>query len=205
MEIKYTMDSFFQQLQDVLLAQPIQDVKLSIDGVMYPIGYDSKLVSKVIELFVVEKMKALCNALGIRYQENEVQNRYPDFVVFTDDDRPIAMDIKTSYLKNETNIAGFTLGTYKGYFKERTSTKNSMFPYESFMRHVCICMIYTRTDTGIHSKHVILTDKWRIASRKAGSGNTCNIGSIQNLRMLLKGDTEFTCEDEFNQYWLNKS
>ncbi|MDR3559814.1 MAG: type II restriction endonuclease, partial [Negativicutes bacterium] len=45
-------------------------------------------------------------------------------------------------------------------------------------------------------------EKWRIASARAGSGNTTNIGSITgNLGDFVSGAGVFETEDEFLAYW----
>jgi hypothetical protein len=45
-------------------------------------------------------------------------------------------------------------------------------------------------------------EKWRIASDRAGSGNTTNIGSITGkLDDFVQGNGVFKSEDEFLEYW----
>ena len=49
------------------------------------------------------------------------------------------------------------------------------------------------------------SEKWRIASDKPGSGNTANIGSIQNVNDILAGNGVFAKAGEkiFDDYWAN--
>ena len=50
-----------------------------------------------------------------------------------------------------------------------------------------------------------VTEKWKIACDKGGSGNTANIGSINNIDDIIKGKGMFSKlgEDWFDEYWMN--
>lgn len=175
------------------------------DGVKYKLGNDSKIISKIYEVIIIEKLKDLLDDKGFNYMENDIQNKYPDFIIISkiQKEKYYAVDIKSTYLKNNTIINGFTLGTYKGYFKDRESLKSIVKPYNNFTKHFCICVIYTRTDISIPVNHIIVREKWEIARNGTGSGNTCNIGSIKLLSDLLDNNPYFSSEDEFNTFWLN--
>ena len=47
--------------------------------------------------------------------------------------------------------------------------------------------------------------KWKIASDRAGSGNTRNIGGIVEIEKLIAGEGPFSelGEDVFDDYWMN--
>lgn len=49
-------------------------------------------------------------------------------------------------------------------------------------------------------------EKWKISSDKGGSGNTANIGSIQYIDNLSKGNGVFKNlgENIFDEYWINQ-
>jgi hypothetical protein len=49
-------------------------------------------------------------------------------------------------------------------------------------------------------------EKWNISSDKGGSGNTANIGSIQYIDDILKGNGVFKNLGEkiFDEYWINQ-
>ena len=176
------------------------------DGIKYKLGYDSKIISKIYEVIIIENLKKLLDDKGFEYIENEIQNKYPDFIIISkiQKEKYYAIDIKSTYLKKKTEINGFTLGTYKGYFKDRKSLKSIVKPYKNFIKHFCICIIYSRTDKKkIPVDYIIIREKWEIARNSSGSGNTCNIGSIKLLSDLLNNKPYFTSEDEFNTFWLN--
>ncbi|MBN2894886.1 MAG: hypothetical protein JXK05_03220, partial [Campylobacterales bacterium] len=52
---------------------------------------------------------------------------------------------------------------------------------------------------------VFFAEKWKIASDKAGSGNTKNIGSVKEIDRMVSGRGIFTKQDDgyevFNKYW----
>lgn len=50
-----------------------------------------------------------------------------------------------------------------------------------------------------------MTEKWKIASDKGGSGNTANIGSINNIADIISGQGMFSKlgENWFDDYWMN--
>jgi hypothetical protein len=109
------MDVFLRDFQsnfNVILSKEMNDIdiKIQMGKRVIAVGHDSKLVSKILESFVIVILVDYCNKHEIKFQENDIQNKYPDFVMFYED-RPIAIDIKTSYSVKEDTISGFTLGT----------------------------------------------------------------------------------------------
>ena len=50
-----------------------------------------------------------------------------------------------------------------------------------------------------------VAEKWKIASDKSGSGNTANIGSINNIEDILCENGMFSKlgESWFDDYWMN--
>lgn len=153
----------------------------------------------------------------------EHQNHYPDITFITEDNEKIALDLKSTYYKNENTVNGFTLGSFTGYFRNRQSTKNILFPYEEYSAHFILGIIYRRTETKIneYKKYnindlenitsvakdftFILHEKWKISSDKPGSGNTKNIGSVKKIDDLIKGNGPFSKRGEktFDNYWIN--
>ncbi|MEA1053623.1 type II restriction endonuclease, partial [Lamprobacter modestohalophilus] len=101
---------------------------------------------------------------------------------------------------------------------------NIQFPYGTYSGHYCLGIIYDRVDsrdidetkilnldslTSITSVvgnfHFFIAEKWRIASDKSGSGNTANIGSINNIDDIIQGKGMFSKlgEEWFDDYWMN--
>ena len=114
-----------------------------------------------------------------------------------------------------------TLGAFTGYFRNRDSKKNTTFPYQDYQSHLVLGVIYTQVAESANEKNVYKLDeiesiesvikdfqffvqpKYKIASASPGSGNTKNIGAINNLERLIKGQGVFSelGEDVYDDYW----
>lgn len=195
---------------------------------VYTISADTKIISKILEIHLFPKVLEFAQLNGYKVVLAEHQNYYPDvsFVKIDDESIRFAVDFKTTYRNpNKPHLCnGFTLGSHGEYFANRTSTKNIQFPYRSYLGHFCLGIIYDRADitsideTKIHTVddlHSItsvvknfqffVTEKWKIASDKSGSGNTANIGSINNIDDIINGNGLFSKlgENWFDDYWMN--
>jgi hypothetical protein len=195
---------------------------------VYTISADTKIISKILEIHLFPKVLEFAQLNGYKVVLAEHQNYYPDvsFVKIADESIRFAVDFKTTYRNpNKPHLCnGFTLGSHGEYFENRTSTKNIQFPYSSYLGHFCLGIIYDRADiTSIDETKIyavddlnlitsvvknfqfFVTEKWKIASDKSGSGNTANIGSINNIEDIINGDGLFTKlgESWFDDYWMN--
>jgi hypothetical protein len=195
---------------------------------VYTISSDTKIVSKILEIHLFPKILHFAQVNGYKVVLADHQNYYPDlsFVKASDESIKFAVDFKTTYRnpKKPYLCNGFTLGSHGKYFEHRTSTKNIQFPYGAYSGHFCLGIIYDRAngasidETKIHSideLHSIasvvgnfqffVTEKWKIASDKGGSGNTANIGSINNIADIVSGQGMFSKLGEhwFDEYWIN--
>ncbi|MCG2774854.1 MAG: EcoRV family type II restriction endonuclease [Desulfobacterales bacterium] len=195
---------------------------------IYTISSDTKIVSKILEIHLFPKILEFAKTHGYKVVLAEHQNYYPDISFVKDDNEEMkfAVDFKTTYRnqKKPHLCNGFTLGSHGKYFEERTSTKNIQFPYGSYSGHFCLGIIYNRADGAIidetkaysidklHSISSVVKDfqffvaeKWKIAGEKGGSGNTANIGSINNIEDIINGRGMFSKlgEEWFDDYWMN--
>jgi hypothetical protein len=195
---------------------------------VYTISSDTKIVSKILEIHLFPQILAFAQAAGYKIVLAEHQNYYPDisFVKSDDDSNRFAVDFKTTYRNPQKPhlCNGFTLGSHGEYFTNRTSRKNIQFPYSSYSGHFCLGIIYDRADgaaideTRIHrvdelkaitsvvkNFEFFVTEKWKIAGDKRGSGNTANIGSIKNIADIVDGRGMFSKlgESWFDDYWMN--
>ena len=225
------LDQFVAELHDHVSSEDGQwTVKGFIDIFknVYTISADTKIVSKILEIHLFPKILSFAQVNGYKVVLAEHQNYYPDisFVKTGDESVKFAVDFKTTY-RNPTKphlCNGFTLGSHGEYFKNRTSTKNIQFPYGSYSGHFCLGIIYDRTEgatidetkshgiddllsiTSVASNfRFFVTEKWKIASDKGGSGNTANIGSINNIEDIIAGKGMFSKLGEkwFDEYWMN--
>ena len=114
-----------------------------------------------------------------------------------------------------------TLGAFTGYFRERNSLKNITHPYNDYKAHVVLGVIYdTITEIDERKSYTLeqlsditsvvknfqffVQEKWKIAIDRPGSGNTKNIGSVNNIDDLINGKGVFSelGEDIFDDYWM---
>lgn len=193
---------------------------------IYTISSDTKIISKILEIHLFPLLVQFATKYGYKIVLAEHQNYYPDisFVDIKNENIRFALDLKTTYRKTETLCNGFTLGSHGAYFTDRNGTKNIQFPYNSYLGHYCLGVIYNRTspekidETKVFNLEQLNTissvigdfqffvaEKWKIASDKSGSGNTANIGSIQNIQDILNGNGMFSKlgEEWFDDYWIN--
>lgn len=195
---------------------------------VYTISADTKIVSKVLEIHIFPEIVKFARENGYNLVLPNHQNYYPDISFINDVDSSIrfAVDFKTTYrnILKPHLCNGFTLGSHGKYFEDRQSTKNIQFPYSSYSGHYCLGIIYERgsstdiDETRIYSIDTLSSiasvaknfqffavEKWKIASDRSGSGNTANIGSINNIRDILGGNGMFARLGElwFDEYWMN--
>lgn len=194
------------------------------EGVVYPLGSDTKVLSTIFELFTRPLIVEIAKEYGYEVKEPDVQNHYPDFTLFKKNDNKnrIAVDVKTTYVDKDSDSFGFTLGGYTSFIRGN-GKKNIVYPFSEYSEHWVIGYVYKRiaTKKSAESKtykvnelekitlpyenvQIFVQEKWRISSDKAGSGNTTNIGSINGkLADFEEGKTPFKSEEEFLDYWRN--
>jgi hypothetical protein len=189
---------------------------------IYTISSDTKIVSKILEIHIFPQIIRFAEQIGYNIILAEHQNYYPDLTLVNKQDETIkfAVDLKTTYRK-KSGIASFTLGSHGSYFKERDKQKNIQFPYNQYLGHYCLGIIYTRNETSekeisnitnlksitsvIQDFDFFVAEKWKIASDKQGSGNTANIGCTLNFEDLKNENGIFSNlgEEWFDEYWIN--
>jgi hypothetical protein len=195
---------------------------------IYTISADTKIVSKILEIHLFPKLLEFANQNNYRIVLAEQQNYYPDLSFVKADDETIkfALDLKTTYrLPNNPEFCnGFTLGSHGMYFINRKSNKNIQFPYDEYLGHFCLGIIYSRSAAEkidetktykfdelksivsvIGNFEFFVREKWEIASDSQGSFNTANIGSIYKISDILNGNGVFKNlgEQWFDDYWMN--
>jgi len=190
---------------------------------IYTISVDTKIVSKVLELLLFPMFVEFGKKHGLRLDLSPQQNFYPD-ISFVDEasGRKFAVDIKSTYRTGPDSVNGMTLGAFTGYFRNRKSKKNILYPYEDYDGHFVLGVIYTQSLTSIderaifsleelekipsviHTFQFFAQPKYKIAVGRPGSGNTKNIGSGQKIADLINGTGPFSIlgEDVYDDYWM---
>ena len=190
---------------------------------VYSISVDTKIVSKVLELLLFPMFVEFAEKHGLEIELCQHQNFYPD-LTFTHraSGNRFAVDIKSTYRESDTNVNGMTLGAFTGYFRNRESNKNTLYPYNEYAAHFVLGVIYSKCDeVADERKQFSLSDlakipsvikdfqffaqpKYRIATARPGSGNTKNIGSVVKIDALVNGAGPFATlgEEVYDDYWM---
>lgn len=189
---------------------------------IYTISVDTKVISKIMEILLFPKICEFVQENNYKMVLSKEQNFYPDMSFVDLTNNKYALDIKSSYRKDDKTINGMTLGAFTGYFRNRKSTKNITFPYEQYVGHFVLGIIYSRADEHIDERRVyrlndlqnitsvvkdftfFVQEKYQIATHRPGSGNTKNIGSVVNIDDLINGNGPFSKlgEEIFDDYWM---
>ena len=190
---------------------------------IYTISVDTKIVSKVLELLLFPMFVEFAQANGMKIELCPHQNFYPDLTfVHERSGRKFAVDIKITYRSSATEVNGMTLGAFTGYFRNRDSNKNTLYPYSQYAGHFVLGVIYSKCDdvaderkqftlddlptipSVIKGFHFFAQPKYRLASSRPGSGNTKNIGSVTKIEQLVGGTGPFAALGEamYDDYWM---
>ena len=190
---------------------------------IYTISIDTKVVSKVIELLLIPAFEKFAQENNLILELPPQQNFYPD-LTFTSKEtgERFAIDIKSTFKDSAKKVKSMTLGAFTGYFRNRTSKKNTLYPYGSYSAHLVLGVVYSQMEVNPNEKTVYSIDelvkiesvirdfqffvqpKYKIASASPGSGNTKNIGAVNNLDKLINGQGVFATlgEEVYDDYWM---
>ena len=227
-EFKRRFKEFIKELKDYTTYKATNEWKIKgfidIDGTIFPISTDTKLISKILELHIITKVLDFAKRNGFNVILPDAQNYYPDLTFELKRNKKIkyAVDIKTTFTrKNNKRYCDFTLGSHGTYFEDRKSTKNIQFPYCQYCGHFVLGIIYNQqieTDeiktykmsdidkiiSTINNIQFFFIEKWKIATDKQGSGNTANIGgALMTPEDMENGNGIFRDENEFDDFWIN--
>lgn len=189
---------------------------------IYTISVDTKIVSKVLEL-LFPMFVEFAEQHKLEIELSPQQNFYPD-LTFVDrkNGNKFAVDVKSTYRVDGENVNGMTLGAFTGYFRNRKSKKNTLYPYGEYQGHFVLGVIYSKSDDVVDErKQYALKDikkipsviknfeffaqpKYRIAADRPGSGNTKNIGSATKITHLVNGGGVFSKlgEEVYDDFWM---
>ncbi len=168
---------------------------------IYTISSDTKIISKILEIHIFPQILAFAESINYKIILAEKQNWYPDltFVHQENDEVKFAVDLKTTFRRNG-KTTGFTLGSHGGYFKERDKNKNIQFPYNQYLGHYCLGVIYTRTDiTDELSDTEIfqveeLKDEFEGTNQKVGNREVTNVSKLSTITSVIKDFDFFAAE-----------
>lgn len=189
---------------------------------IYAISADTNVVSKLIELMLFPYFAAFAQTNHMTLIPSREQNHYPDLTFIDQAGHKFAVDLKSTYRTGPEAVNTMTLGAFTGYFRNRESSKNITFPYGQYAGHFVLGVVYTRASVRPDElarynlqdlDHIpsvaqdfrfFAQPKYRIAKDQPGSGNTKNIGAVNNLQQLISGSGPFAALGEavFDDNWM---
>jgi hypothetical protein len=201
-QFKKALDAFAERLHDYVATETGEwSVKGFIDVYknIYTISSDTKIVSKILEIHIFPQIIQFAEEIGYNIILAEQQNYYPDLTFVNKQDEAIkfAVDLKTTYRK-KSGIASFTLGSHGAYFKERDKQKNIQFPYNQYLGHYCLGIIYTRTDLDISETEIYsvqeLQEKYETPIKKVGEREITTVKNLKSITSVIKDFDFFAAE-----------
>jgi hypothetical protein len=165
---------------------------------VYTISSDTKIVSKILEIHLFPQIILFAEEIGYNIILAEQQNYYPDltFVSKEDSGLKFAVDLKTTYRK-KNGIASFTLGSHGSYFKERDKQKNIQFPYNQYLGHYCLGIIYTRADLASETEIYTvqeLQEEHETLKKKIGEREVTIVENLKSITSVIKDFDFFVAE-----------
>ena len=168
---------------------------------VYTISSDTKIISKILEIHIFPQILQFAEENDYNIILTEHQNYYPDltFIHKQNEEVKFAVDLKTTYRK-KNGISSFTLGSHGSYFKERDKRKNIQFPYNQYLAHFCLGVIYTRTDlTDDVSETEIyqvqdLQEEYETPNKKVGDREVTTVDNLKSITSVIKDFDFFVAE-----------
>lgn len=203
---KKELDSFADKLEKYISTDKGDwSVKGFIDVYknIYTISSDTKIVSKILEIHIFPQILQFADEIGYKILLTEHQNYYPDLTFINKENEEVkfAVDLKTTYRK-KSGISSFTLGSHGSYFKERDKKKNIQFPYNQYIGHYCLGVIYTRTDmsdeiseTEIYQVQE-LQEEYETPNKKVGEREVTTVKNLKSITSVIR-DFEFFAAEKW--------
>ncbi|MBI3236021.1 MAG: EcoRV family type II restriction endonuclease [Bacteroidetes bacterium] len=168
---------------------------------IYTITSDTKIVTKILEIHIFPQILQFAEKNDYNIILTEHQNYYPDltFIHKKNQDIKFAVDLKITYRK-KSGVSSFTLGSHGSYFKERDKKKNIQFPYNQYLAHFCLGVIYTRTDlTDDASETEIyqvqeLHEEYKTPTQKVGEREVTTVKNLKSITSVIKDFDFFVAE-----------
>ncbi|MDX2245676.1 MAG: type II restriction endonuclease [Bacteroidia bacterium] len=168
---------------------------------VYTISSDTKIVSKILEIHLFPQILLFAESIDYKIILAEKQNWYPDLTFVNKENEAVkfALDIKTTFRRNQ-KTAGFTLGSHGGYFKERDKDKNIQFPYNQYLGHYCLGVIYTRTEISddLSETEIFqvqeLQEEYETQGKKVGEREITTVKNLKSIASVIKNFDFFAAE-----------
>ena len=204
-EFKKALDSFTEKLEKYVSTENGDwSVKGFIDVYknIYTISSDTKIVSKILEIHIFPQILQFADENNYKIILTEHQNYYPDltFIHKLNEEVKFAVDLKTTYRK-KNGVSSFTLGSHGNYFKERDKKKNIQFPYNQYIGHYCLGVIYTRTDINADDPTDTeifqvkdLQEEYETPNKTVGEREVTTVDNLKSITSVIKDFDFFIAE-----------
>ena len=165
-------------------------------------GFIDKIVSKILEIHIFPQILQFADEIGYKILLTEHQNYYPDLTFISKENEEVkfAVDLKTTYRK-KSGVSSFTLGSHGSYFKERDKRKNIQFPYNQYLGHYCLGIIYTRTDINADDASDTeifqvqeLQEEYETPNKKVGEREVTTVKNLKSITSVIKDFDFFAAE-----------
>ena len=168
---------------------------------IYTISSDTKIVSKILEIHIFPQILQFAEENNYNIILTEHQNYYPDltFIHKKYQEVKFAVDLKTTYRK-KSGVSSFTLGSHGSYFKERDKKKNIQYPYNEYLAHFCLGVIYTRTDMSDDASDTEiyqvqdLQEEYEIENQMVGEREVTTVKNLKSITSVIKDFDFFVAE-----------
>ena len=169
---------------------------------IYTISSDTKIVSKILEIHIFPQILQFADEIGYKILLTEHQNYYPDLTFISKENEEVkfAVDLKTTYRK-KSGVSRFKLGSHGRYFKERDNRKNIQFPYNQYLGHYCLGIIYTRTDINADDASDTeifqvqeLQEEYETPNKKVGEREVTTVKNLKSITSVIKDFDFFAAE-----------
>ncbi len=168
---------------------------------IYTISSDTKIVSKILEIHIFPQILQFAEENNYNIILTEHQNYYPDltFIHKKYQEVKFAVDLKTTYRK-KSGVSSFTLGSHGSYFKERDKKKNIQYPYNEYLAHFCLGVIYTRTDMSDDASDTEiyqvqdLQEEYETENQMVGEREVTTVKNLKSITSVIKDFDFFVAE-----------
>ncbi|MHB8415752.1 MAG: type II restriction endonuclease [Acidiferrobacteraceae bacterium] len=168
---------------------------------IYTISLDTKVLSKVLEILMFPVLAGFAEANGYEYKLARQQNQYPDLTFIAKDGTKFALDIKSTFRKGDDKkgrrrLSGMTLGTFAGYFRDRTSNSISTYPYNDYAAHYVLGVVYSQVK-GISERKIYKVDELaHNTSEEKEAESVVNVENLLDIPSVAK-DFEFFIQEKY--------
>ena len=167
---------------------------------IYTISGDTKVVSKLIELMLLPGFNDFAIKHGLRLVLARQQNHYPDMSFVAEDGTKFAVDLKSTFRTSEDQCNTMTLGAFSGYFRDRTTTSTTTFPYGQYTGHFVLGVVYNRSiaradELMIHSVRELASTNL-LEEEQALSDQTYSCETLREIPAVVR-DLEFFAQPKY--------